>query len=181
MPAVRTERLVLRPFTDADRPAWAAIHADPLVMETLGPLLDRAAADELLDRFVARRAELGYGWWCVDLDGTCIGGAAVNTPSWTAPFMDPTRPTIEVGWRIASAHWGHGYAPEAAPAAVAFAFVELHAPEVVAFTAATNTRSRRVMEKLGMVHDPAGDFDHPNLAATDPLRPHVLYRLARPA
>jgi ribosomal-protein-alanine N-acetyltransferase len=95
--------------------------------------------------------------------------------------MDPARPTIELGWRIASPHWGHGYAPEAARAAIAHGFDVLGAPELVAFTAVGNVRSRRVMEKLGMAHDPTGDFDHPTLTADDPLRPHVLYRLPRPA
>ena len=180
IPEIRTDRLLLRPFRAADRPAWAEIHADPLVMETLGPVMDRAQSDELLDRLVARGEELGYGWWCVDLDGECIGGAAVTTPSWTAPFMDPRRPTIEIGWRIASPRWGRGYAPEAARAAVAFGFGDLAAPELVAFTAETNTKSRRVMDKLAMVHDPTGDFDHPNLDPGNPLRRHVLYRLPRP-
>jgi RimJ/RimL family protein N-acetyltransferase len=181
IPTIVTERLELRPFTDADRPAWAAIHADPQVMATLGTVLDRAGSDELMDRLVQRHEELGYGWCCVALDGECIGGASLNTPSWTAPFMDPDRATIEIGWRIASPHWGHGYAPEAAQAVVAYGFAELGAPELVAFTAVGNASSRRVMDKLGMVHDPSGDFDHPNLAAGDPLRRHVLYRLGRPS
>jgi RimJ/RimL family protein N-acetyltransferase len=186
IPTVRTERLLLRPFTDADRPAWAAIHADATVMATLGPVLDRAEADALLDAVIARWTELGYGWWCVDLAGECIGAAGLGTPKWEAPFTVAARaatgrPVIELAWRLASAHWGHGYAPEAARAATSYAFDVLGAPDVVAFTAASNTSSRRVMEKLGMTRDEAGDFDHPNLAPGDPLRRHVLYRLARPA
>jgi len=179
IPSLRTDRLVLRGFTDADRPAWAAMHADPVVMATLMAPLDRAGADALMDRVTARWAELGYGWWCVDLDGACIGAAGLSTPTWRAPFMDPARPTVELAWRIASPHWGCGYAPEAAAAAVAYGFDVLEVPELVAFTAVDNANSRRVMEKLGMVHDPAGDFDHPNLEPGDPLRRHVLYRLRR--
>ena len=177
-PEVRTGRLLLRAFTDADRPAWAAIHGDPVVMATLGPVLDRAAADALLDRVLARWDEHGYGWWCVDLDGTCIGAAGLATQSWTPPFAVDR--FVDLGWRIASAQWGHGYAPEAAAAGVRYGFDELGLDEVIAFTAASNGRSRRVMEKLGMVHDATGDFDHPNLVAGDPLRRHVLYRLGRP-
>jgi ribosomal-protein-alanine N-acetyltransferase len=186
IPTLRTERLVLRPFTDADRPAWAAMHADPAVMATLGPVLDRAGTDALLDRVVARWDELGYGWWCVDLAGECIGTAGLGTPTWDAPFTIAAReasgrPVVELAWRIASTHWGFGYAPEAAAAAVTYGFDTLGVPELVAFTAETNTKSRRVMVKLGMTHDAAGDFDHPNLAAGDPLRRHVLYRLRRPS
>jgi RimJ/RimL family protein N-acetyltransferase len=185
IPTLRTERLVLRAFTAADRPAWAAMHADPAVMATLGPVLDRAGADAFLDRMVARWAELGYGWWCVDLDGECIGAAGLGTPSWEAPFTVAAvaatgRPVVELGWRIAAPHWGHGYAPEAAQAAVTYGFDTVGVPELVAFTAATNAKSRRVMEKLGMTHDGGGDFDHPNLPAGDPLRRHVLYRLTAP-
>ena len=177
IPEVRTERLLLRAFTDDDRPAWAAIHADPRVMATLGPPLDRAGADELLDRVRARWDERGYGWWCVDLDGTCIGAAGLATQSWTPPFSVDR--FVDVGWRIASAHWGRGFAPEAAAVGVRFGFDELGLDEVIAFTAVSNHSSRRVMEKLGMVRDPAGDFDHPNVAPGDPLRRHVLYRLRR--
>src|SRR4051794_19792415 len=138
------------------------MHADPAVMATLGPVLDRSAADALMDRVLALWDELGYGWWCVDLDGECIGAAGGAAPSWTAPFMDPDRPTVELAWRIASPRWGRGYAPEAAAAAVTYGFDVVGVPELVAFTAVDNANSRRVMEKLGMVHDPAGDFDHPN-------------------
>lgn len=186
IPTLRTERLELRAFADADRPAWAAIHADPLVMDTLGPRLDRAGADALMDWAMARWDERGYGWWCVDLDGECIGTAGLSTPGWQAPFtvaaLEATgRPVVELAWRIASPHWGHGYAPEAARAAVTYGFDALGVDELVAFTAATNTKSRRVMAKLGMTHDEGGDFDHPNLPAGDPLRRHVLYRLRPPS
>jgi RimJ/RimL family protein N-acetyltransferase len=185
IPTLRTERLVLRPFTDTDRPAWAAIHADPIVMGTLGPPLDRPGADALLDRLQARWDELGYGWWCVDLDGECIGAAGLGTPTWEAPFTVAAvqatgRPVVELAWRIASAHWGRGYAPEAARAAAAYGFDVVGAPELVAFTSERNTNSRRVMEKLGMIHDATGDFDHPNLHEGDPLRRHVLYRVRAP-
>lgn len=167
IPAVRTERLVLRGWTDADRPAYAAINADPAVREFLGPLLTRAQADAEVDRMLAHWAEHEFGLWCVELDGGCIGFTGLATPG----FM----PAVEVGWRLASAHWGHGYAPEAARAALAFGFGELGLDEIVSFTVVRNNKSRRVMEKLGMVRDPTADFDHPR--ATGDLRRHVLYRL----
>jgi RimJ/RimL family protein N-acetyltransferase len=84
---------------------------------------------------------------------------------------------VEIAWRLASEHWGQGYATEAAGAALAFGWETLHLPEIVSFTAVGNVRSRRVMERLGMTHDRADDFDHPRLPAGHPLRRHVLYRI----
>lgn len=181
IPEMRTGRLLLRAFTDEDRPAWARVHADPAVMATLGPVLDPVGADALLDAHLARWDRDGYGWWCVDLDGECIGAVGLTTQRWAPPFPLADARFIDVGWRIASPHWGLGYAPEAARAAIRFGFDELRISEVIAFTATTNTSSRRVMEKLDMVYDTEADFDHPNVAVGDPLRRHVLYRLPRPA
>jgi RimJ/RimL family protein N-acetyltransferase len=171
IPEVRTERLLLRGWTDADRPAFAAINADPVVMETIGPLLSREESDAFVDRIVAHWAEHGYGLWCVDLDGECIGFTGLATPG----FM----PGVEVGWRLASTRWGNGYAPEAARAAVAFGFDVVGLDEIVSFTWVGNRNSRRVMDKLGMTQDVDGGFDHPR--APPRLNPHVLYRLSHPS
>ncbi len=99
----------------------------------------------------------------------------LNEPMFEAHFT----PAVEVGWRLALHHWGNGYATEAAQAAVAFGFEELGLDEIVSFTTVRNAPSRRVMERLGMTHDPLDDFDHPRLAGDDPTRRHVLYRLRR--
>lgn len=180
IPELRTERLRLRGFTTADRPAWAAMHADPKVMATLGAPLDRAAADALLDIVVARWDEHGYGWWCLDLDGECIGAAGVTTQPWTPPFRYQGDRVVDLGWRVAFPHWRRGYATEAAQAVLGYAFETYDWEEIVAFTSEGNVASRRVMEKLGMRHDPSASFDHPRLAPDHPLARHVLYRLARP-
>jgi RimJ/RimL family protein N-acetyltransferase len=108
-------------------------------------------------------------------DHRFIGFAGLSRPSFEAHFM----PAVEVGWRLARAAWGQGYATEAATASLAFAFDVFGLEEIVSFTVPANGRSRRVMERLGMTHDPADDFDHPRLAAGHPQRRHVLYRLAR--
>ena len=168
---IRTDRLLLRGWTDTDRPAFAAINQDPLVMEFIGPLMTPAESDAFVDRMAGHWDERGFGLWCVDIDGECIGFTGLNVPRWEAHFT----PCVEVGWRLASAHWGRGYATEAARASVAFGFDELGLDEIVSFTTVANVRSRRVMEKLGMTHDPSDDFDHPT--AVEWLRPHVLYRL----
>jgi RimJ/RimL family protein N-acetyltransferase len=169
IPELRTERLVLRGFTDADRAALAEVNADPLVMATIGPLMSREQTDAQVDRILVHWAERGYGLWCVDLDGHCIGFTGLATPD----FM----PAVEVGWRLRSDRWGHGYAPEVARAALAFGFESCDLDEIVSFTWEGNTKSRRVMEKVGMTLDPAAGFDHPR--ALPELNPHVLYRLRR--
>lgn len=167
IPEVRTARLVLRGWTDADRDPYAALNADPRVREFLGPPMTPEESSSQIDRIVEHWDEHGYGLWCVELDGTCIGFTGLSTPD----FMDG----VEVGWRIAAEHWGRGYATEAARAALSFGFGHAGLDEIVSFTAAQNLRSRRVMEKLGMTRDVHGDFDHPRAGAE--LRRHVLYRL----
>lgn len=172
MTELRTERLRLRRWTDADRGAFHALNSDPAVMATIGPVMTRGESDAFMNRIEARFDELGYGLWCVDLDGDSIGFTGLAVP-W---FRDG----VEVGWRLRSEHWGNGYAPEAARACLRYAFDVVGLDEVISFTARTNTKSQRVMEKLGMARDPDGDFDHPGVPEGNPLRPHVLYRLGRP-
>ncbi len=179
VPELRTERLLLRRWREADREPFAAMGADPEVMTYLGPLLSRAQSDAMVDWIERRFDEHGFGLWAVEVaeTGAFAGWVGLSVPSFQAPFM----PAVEVGWRLARAQWGHGYAVEAARAAVGYGFGEAGLEEIVSFTVPANVRSRRVMERLGMTHDPAGDFDHPRLPEGDPLRRHVLYRLRRPA
>lgn len=172
---LRTPRLRIRDWRDDDFEAYAAMNADPRVMEFFPGVVSR---EESLLRFArgrARAAVRGYGFWPVEVIGGApfIGMVGLADPDFAAPFM----PAVEVGWRLAAAHWGRGYATEAAQAVLAFGFHRLGLPEIVSFTTAANTRSRRVMEKLGMQRSPADDFLHPSLPEGDPLRPHVLYRL----
>ena len=174
VPEIRTERLLLRGWTDADRPAYAAINADPDVMATIGPLQTRTQTDAAIDRMMASWTDSGFGLWCIDLDGECIGFTGLNRPWFRAAFT----PCVEVGWRLSSVHWGHGYAPEAGRAALDFGFDVVELEDIVSFTAAVNHKSRRVMDKLGMTRDGGADFDHPSVREGDPVRPHVLYRLS---
>jgi RimJ/RimL family protein N-acetyltransferase len=178
-PELRTERLLLRRWRDADRAPFAALNADPEVMEHLGSTLSRARSDALVDHIEAQFRDRGFGTWAVEVTDTGIlaGFVGLSVASFEAHFM----PAVEVGWRLARPQWGHGYAVEAALAAVAFGFDEAGLDEIVSFTVPANVRSRRVMERLGMTHDAADDFEHPAMPVLHPLRRHVLYRLRRPS
>jgi ribosomal-protein-alanine N-acetyltransferase len=166
-----TRRLVLRRWRDDDRHAFHALNSDPLVMATIGPMMSRAESDAFMNRIEQRFDEHGFGLWCVDRDGEVLGFTGLAVP-W---FRDG----VEVGWRIRSEHWGNGYAPEAAIECLRFAFDGVGLDEVISFTAVTNARSRRVMDKIGLHRDPEGDFDHPGVPDGSPLKPHVLYRISR--
>jgi RimJ/RimL family protein N-acetyltransferase len=169
-----TERLLLRGWTAADRAPFAALNADPDVMEHFPNRLSRADSDAMVDRMMAGLAERGWGLWAVQVrqTGEFAGFVGLNP----VPDDLPVAPHIEVGWRLAKAHWGQGFAPEAARSAIDFGFEQLGLPELVSFTTTLNRRSRRVMEKLGMTHDSADDFEHPRLPDW-PERWHVLYRI----
>ena len=175
-PELRTARLLLRGWRPEDRAPFADLNADPRVAEILGRMRDRDASDELLDRLEEHWATHGFGLWAVEReeDGAFLGFTGLSSP----PFEVSFTPAVEVGWRFAHHAWGHGYATEAAEAALEFGFERLGLAEIVSFTTVANARSRRVMERLGMRHDPGEDFDHPRLEAGHPLRRHVLYRLA---
>lgn len=178
MPApvsLRTERLVLRSWTDDDRAPFAALNADPVVMEHFPKPLSRIESDQAVDRIRDGMAERGWGLWAAERTdtGAFIGFVGLSVPTFEAPFL----PGVEIGWRLAREHWGNGFATEGASAALAFAFDVLGLDEVLSFTVVANRRSRRVMEKLGLRHHPDEDFDHPALPDGSPLRRHVLYRI----
>jgi RimJ/RimL family protein N-acetyltransferase len=177
IPRRETERLILRPWRDADREPFAAMNADPRVMEHFPGRLTRDESDAYVDRIISRWAEDGVGLWAMELraDGSFLGFTGLAPPRFQAAFT----PAVEVGWRLAAEAWGHGYATEAARAALVFGFEDRGLDEIVSFTVPANVRSRAVMERIGMTRDPADDFDHPNLPLDSPLRRHVLYRLSR--
>src|SRR5262245_14636948 len=174
---LRTERLVLRRWRPSDLAPFAALNADPRVMQYFPARLTRSESDAFAERIDAHFDEHDFGLWAVEVPGTArfIGFVGLAVPTFTAPFT----PCIEIGWRLAAEHWGLGYAPEAARAALDFGFDTLGLREILAFTTVVNQPSRRVMEKLGMSHDPADDFDHPRLPEAHNLRRHVLYRATR--
>ncbi|GHD46936.1 N-acetyltransferase [Thalassobaculum fulvum] len=172
---IETDRLILRAWRDEDRAPFAALNADPEVMRYFPKLLSREESDALAALVVERMAENGWGWYAVEVKGgePFAGFVGLNVPG----YPIPCGPCVEVGWRLARSAWGKGYASEAARACLGFGFGRLGLDEIVSFTAVGNTRSRAVMERLGMTSDPADDFEHPSLPDGHPLRRHVLYRI----
>ena len=174
---VLTGRLRLRRWTDDDRQPFAALNADPEVMRHLPAVLDRATSDALLDRVIGVWAERGIGLWAVERrsDGLLLGWTGLNP----MPDGTPGAGAWEVGWRLARAAWGHGYATEAAREAVRVARGRGE-ERVWSMTVPANVRSIAVMRRLGMAEH--GHFDHPRFEPGHRLRDHVAYVLdLRPA
>ena len=176
-PILTTARLRLRQWREEDLAPFAALNADPQVMEFFPKVLTRAESDVVAGRIRDHFARHGFGLWAVEAPGVVdfMGFVGLAVPSFEAHFT----PCVEIGWRLAREHWGHGYATEAATAALAFGFGDRALEEIVAFTVPANIPSRRVMGRLGMRRLPADDFEHPAIADGHPLRSHVLYRLRR--
>jgi RimJ/RimL family protein N-acetyltransferase len=176
---LRTARLLLRGWRESDRTPFAELNADPEVTEHFPNVLSRTESDAFVDRIIAGLEAQGWGLWAVEIvaTGEFAGFIGLNP----VPFEAPFTPAIEIGWRLAREHWGQGLATEGARAVLDHAFDHLGLVEVVSFTSRTNLRSQRVMQKLGMRHDSADDFDNPRLPRGHPLRSHVLYRIANGA
>jgi RimJ/RimL family protein N-acetyltransferase len=171
---IQTERLSLRPLSERDADAFAALNADPRVMVHFPAPFSRQQSDALLARIQASTAEQGLGFSAVELAGEFIGIVGLGYASFEAPFT----PCVEIAWRLARAHWGKGYATEAARASLRYGFEELGLGEVLSWTSPENRASWRVMERLGMVRDPSSDFDHPRVPEGHRLRRHVVYRIS---
>jgi ribosomal-protein-alanine N-acetyltransferase len=172
-----TERLTLRPWKDGDFAPFAAMNADPAVREFFPGLLTKEESDASARRLQAAIERDGFGLFAADLRATheFIGFIGLQAMDFAIPGI--AQPAMEIGWRLARAHWGKGLATEGARAVVQHAFGALRLKEIVAITVPANLRSRRVMEKLGMRHIPDLDFDHPRIAEGHPLLRHVLYLL----
>lgn len=179
MTEIRTSRLLLRPWRDADLPAYAAMNADPEVRRWFPGTLTREQSDAQAARLQEHIAAHGFGFWALEAPGVApfIGFTGLEHVDFEAPFT----PAVETGWRLAREHWGRGYATEAAQAALAHGFGPLGLTEIVAYAVPGNGASRKVMARIGMRHDPADDFDHPQLPAGHPFRRHVLCRIKAPA
>lgn len=172
-----TCRLLLRHWKNSDREPFAALNADPRVMQFMPHRLTAQQSHSLVDRIETHFRQYGFGLFAAELreTGAFIGYVGLAVPRFVAKFT----PCVEIGWRLAAEHWNRGLATEGARVVLGHAFGALKLDELVSFTVPANRPSRRVMEKLGMVHSPSEDFDHPNLPEGHPLRRHVLYRIHR--
>jgi len=177
MTTLTTKQLILRPWKEEDLEPFAVLNADPRFMEYFPSTLTQRESDDLAKRISTKLKEQGWGLWAVSVPSIAdfIGFIGLAEPSFDAHFT----PAVEVGWRLAFDYWGKGYATEGATAALQYGFETLNLNEIVSFTAVQNMRSRRIMEKIGMHHDPKDDFDHPKVPNAHPLRRHVLYRTNR--
>jgi len=177
--ALPTPRLLLRRWAPEDREPFAAMNADPAVMQHFPSLLDRRESDALVDRIEAGFEEHGFGLWALEVvaTGDFVGFTGLSVPHFRASWMDTRhQPVVEVGWRLARSAWGHGYATEAARAATHHAFASVGLPEVVSFTTVGNERSQAVMRRLGMAR--LTTYDHP-VEGRSPL-PSVAFLLRAP-
>lgn len=178
MTVIETDRLILRGWCDADVDPFHAMCNDPEVMRYLGPPLSRADAQAAGKRQNAFIASHGYCFWAVErkADGQFLGFCGLKP----GPEGTPIHDQVEIGWRLRRDAWGAGYAREAAQASIDWGWANTGAPDIAAMTNIGNVRSWGLMERLGMTRDHAADFDHPAVPVGDPLRPHILYRIARP-
>ena len=178
-PELTTARLRMRGWRDEDLVPFAALNADPRVMEHFPGVLDRAESDAIVARIRGHFVRHGFGLWAVEATGVApfVGFVGLSVPSFQAHFT----PCVEIGWRLAPEFWGRGYATEAAREALAFGFEKAGLAEIVSFTVPANLPSRRVMERLGMTRSAADDFEHPGFPEGHRVRAHVLYRMSRTA
>ena len=174
--SIATERLLLRRWTSADLAPFAAMNADPVVMEHFPSTMTRDESDQFVSERIAKHFdEYGYGLWAVErIDRQeFIGFVGLMWQCFDASFT----PALEVGWRLSQPNWGQGFATEAAAEALRIGFTDLSMDEIVSMTSPLNTRSIAVMQRLDMSRNPSDDFDHPRVPVGDPLRRHALYRI----
>jgi RimJ/RimL family protein N-acetyltransferase len=169
---LETERLIMRRWQDSDRAPFAELNDDPETMRFFPGTLDRAASDAVIEKIETRFSRQGFGFWALEVaaTGTFIGFTGLNPLPGGVPGAGGT----EIGWRLARHAWHHGYATEAARAALGVAFDNLGLPEIWSLTAVLNEPSLAVMRRLGLRE--AARFDHPRIPPGDPLRPQVAYR-----
>ncbi|MCD2513415.1 GNAT family N-acetyltransferase [Comamonas endophytica] len=170
---LETRRLLLRQWRDSDSARFAQMNADAETMRHFPAVLTVQESNAMAQRCRELIAQRGWGFWAVEekVSGEFVGFTGLHVPTAELPFS----PCVEIGWRLNRSFWGKGYATEGAGAALVFAFDSLGLAEIVSFTALGNTRSERVMQRLGM-HRDEQTFEHPALPMHHPLREHVLYR-----
>lgn len=177
---IETERLILRDWQERDRAPFAELGRDPDVMRHIGGVMDREASDAGVDRLMRDQNELGYTFWVVERksDNALLGFCGLRHGGHPGT---PVTSELEIGWRLAKHAWGKGYAREAAEASLQWGWDNCPHDRIAAWTVPANTASWGLMIRLGMVHRPELDFDHPAFAPDHPLCRHLVYTIGRPA
>ncbi|WCM28685.1 GNAT family N-acetyltransferase [Sphingomonas sp. QA11] len=176
---IHTDRLVLRRWREADVEPFFAICSDPRVMATIGPLQTRDEIVAAVARQNGFQDQHGFCFWAIERreDAAMVGFCGIKPGAEGTPIEGE----VEIGWRLGFADWGKGYAREAATASLEWAWDRRDISAVAAITTVGNSRSWGLMERLGMVRASGEDFDHPGVPDDSPLKPHIVYRIARPA
>jgi len=176
--ALHGQRVTLRHWRDDDLAPFAALNADPEVMRHFMAPLTPAESDALAARIRANFASRGFAQWALDVPGLgFVGFVGLSVVPFELPLPERSGPAHEIGWRLARAAWGQGYASEAAALALAHGFEVLQLPRVLSFTAATNSASQAVMQRIGMRL--RGEFEHPRIPVGHRIRRHLLYAADR--
>lgn len=172
---IETERLILRTWKKEDAETYFQINQDPMVTEFLPKALTMEQVNDFILSVNQHQTKHGYTLWAAELKetGELMGFIGLNYTDWESHFT----PAVELGWRLGSPYWGKGFATEGAKASLAYGFKQCDLKEIVSFTVPGNVRSIRVMQKIGLIRDLNGDFEHPKLSISHPLSKHVLHRL----
>ncbi|MFS8183598.1 GNAT family N-acetyltransferase [Pseudovibrio denitrificans] len=178
-PRIETERLVLRKWEPRDLEGLVEMNADPKVMEFFPAVMSRQDSERMFERLLFKQEKFGFGTPVIEekATGRFLGLCGLGVPTYPEPL--PFDPCVEIGWRLIPDAWGRGVTQEAARVWLRFGFETLRLNEIVSFTSRINWRSEKVMQRLGMLRDASGDFDHPLIEGGHPLKPHVLYRLSK--
>ena len=173
---LETGRLVLRTWMPDDLPEFIHVTNTPDGMRYLGGVQGTEVYQGLYERILVCQRQNGFCFWIAERksDGEMLGMCGFKRGT-----VDPVMDAMEIGWRFRREVWGQGYAREAAEACLNWGWRNVPDDRIVAITVIDNAPSWGLMERLGMRRNPALDFDHPNLAPGDPLRPHVTYEIAR--
>lgn len=174
---LETSRLILRPWEERDIEPFAALNADPRVMEYFPKLLSRDESIDMINNSLSKHLEeKGFGVLCAELKSIkeCIGFIGIQVPKFEAHFKS----TVEIGWRLAYKAWGQGLAVEGAHKVLEHSFGPLQMTEMLAMASKINLRSHSVMKKLGMTYVPEFDFENPLLPPGSLISPYVAYRIS---
>jgi RimJ/RimL family protein N-acetyltransferase len=176
---IETERLMMRPWREADRMPFAEINADAEVMQHLGGVIDQTQSDEIIERQIASQSGDGLCFWAIErkADQALLGFCGLRRGGHAGIKV---RDEIEIGWRLARSDWGHGYAREAAEACLAWGWSNTGASRIAAWTVPANNASWGLMIRLGFSRRPDLDFDHPLFEKGHPLCRHLVYIIERP-